>query len=110
MANSKEFFVDHRNRDQGTAHNNRSGMELEQTNDLLCLAGIVGYVIGCQPELIQPDINQQYCHEAGQVENVLFHRDRPAHSWRPDAQSCAGFEEDEELIGKEKIQTTAERN
>jgi hypothetical protein len=64
----------------------------------------VGLALRRQPVFSQPQIKQQHCEKTCEVENVLFHRNRPARRGRSYPQRCSRIGIHEEPMREEEVE------
>ena len=106
----KMFLIKPSSTNQDCRQNQRRGMKLQQAANLLSFARIVNHVVGRQPEFSQPNIEKKNRKKAGEIENVLFHRNRPAQRRSMNTQGCAMVGIVEEPLRENKIEQESQRN
>src|SRR5208282_4903083 len=98
-----------RNTNQNRRQNQRRWMKLQQPAHLFRFARVVNDVVGCQPEFAQPNIKKKNSEKAGEIENILFNRNRPAQRGSIKTQGCATVRITEEPLGENKIEQATQR-
>ena len=65
-------------------------------------------MVGGQPVFVEPDVEEKDAEKSGEVEDVLFDRDREAKCRGFDSKGCGLVGEGEEITGEEEVKTGAD--
>src|ERR1039458_4058816 len=85
-------------------------MKLQKAAHLSGFARVIRHVVGRQPELAQPDVQEQIGQKTSEIKNVLFDGNALAERERLDAQGCARVLIVEEPLGEDEVEHAAQRD